>query len=64
MHSSIKVKLSKCESPVLGLHDHRLLDDIFTLFEKEGKKKKIRSVLGKLIRKIRNVSSLDNLKLC
>lgn len=41
MHSSIKVKLLKFESPVLGLHDHRLLDDIFTLFEKEGKKKKL-----------------------
>lgn len=39
IHGSIKVKLLKFESLVLGLHDHKLLDDIVQIISKEGKKK-------------------------
>lgn len=42
IHGSLKVKLLKFQSPVLGLRDHKLLDDIVQIIfkmQKGGKKK-------------------------
>lgn len=65
IHGSLKVKLLKFQSPVLGLHDHKLLDDTIQIIfkmQKEGKKEIIDWSLKNLYVELENTLPWNNLK--